>query len=155
MEPMFWIVLLIVLGTILFFAELVLLPGITVAAVGAFCALVSAASWAFIEYGFLTGFIVLGIILAIVTVMMIFFLRPKTWKKVTLHTEIRETIDRPINELCKVGDHASVLTRLAPMGKVIIEGRVYEAKTMGEYVDEGGEATVIGFDNQNVIVKSK
>lgn len=155
MTPIFWIILLIVLGTILFFAELVLLPGITIAAVGSFCALVAAASWAFIDYGLATGFAVLGIIIAIVVVMTIFFLRPKTWKKVTLHTEIRDTIDRPIEELCKIGDTAKVLTRLAPMGKVIIGGKVYEAKTMGQYVDEGGEAEVIGFDNQNVIVKSK
>lgn len=155
MSPMFWIVLLIILGVILFFAELVLLPGITIAAVGAFCALVVAAAWAFAEFGIVTGFIVLGIIIALVLVMLALFLRPKTWKKVALHTEIKETIDRPISELCKIGDAARALTRLAPMGKVVLEGKVYEAKTMGEYVDEGTEVEVIDFDNQNIIVKSK
>lgn len=154
MSPIFWIVLLIILGLILFFAELVLLPGITVAAVGAFCALVAATAWTFAEFGITTGFIVLGVIVALVLIMLALFLRPKTWKNVALHTEIKETIDRPISELCKIGDSARALTRLAPMGKVVVGGKVYEAKTMGEYVDEGTEVDIIGFDNQNVIIKS-
>ena len=58
---MLWITLLIILGLLLFLAELVLLPGITIAAVGAFCCLVGAAAWAYVDGGLVVGFTVLGI----------------------------------------------------------------------------------------------
>ncbi|MEG2319811.1 MAG: serine protease, partial [Mucinivorans sp.] len=81
-----WIILLIVLGVVLFFAELVLLPGITIAAAGAFCCLVVAAAWTFVSYGLFTGFVVLAIILVILGVMMALFLRRRTWHNMSLHT---------------------------------------------------------------------
>lgn len=155
MSPLFWIILFIIFGIILFFAELVLLPGITIAAVGSFCCLVAAAAWSFAEFGVVAGFITLGIILVLVLVMVVLFLRPKTWKKVTLSTQIKESIDSPIEHLCQIGQQGEALTRLAPMGKVIICGHTFEAKTMGDYIDQMSGIEVIGFDNQNVIVKLK
>ncbi len=154
MSPMIWIIMLIVLGLILFFAELVILPGITVAAVGAFCCLVAAVAWSFAEYGLGTGFTTLAAVMLLIVVMLIIFLRPRTWNSVALKTEISESIDIPIEELVTIDSCGKSLTRLAPMGKVLIEGRTYEAKTMGEYLDEGSIIKVIGYDNQNIIVES-
>ncbi|MEG1606989.1 MAG: serine protease [Mucinivorans sp.] len=148
-----WIILLIVLGVVLFFAELVLLPGITIAAAGAFCCLVVAAAWTFVSYGVFTGFVVLAIILVILGVMMALFLRRRTWHNMSLHTEIKESIARPIEELVAVGALGIAHTRLAPMGNVLIEGKVYEAKTFGEFLDAKSHIEVIGYDNQALIVK--
>ncbi len=153
MPVLFWIILLVILGILLFFAELVLLPGITLAAVGAFACLCAASAWIFAEYGIMYGFIGLGAILAVVLLMLILFLRPKTWKKVSLSTELPDSIATPISELCEVGSSGRSLTRLAPMGKVLIEGQTFEAKTMGGYIDEGESVSVIGYDNQNIIVE--
>lgn len=150
---MFWIILLVVIGLLLYFAELVLLPGITVAAVGSFCCLVTAAALAFVWGGVGQGFVVLGVILVLIILTTIIFLRPKTWKKAALHTNITETIDDAINSQCSVGQQGRAITRLAPMGKVTIGGRTFEAKTTGQYVDEGSTVEIIGFDNQNIIVK--
>lgn len=153
MSDQFWIILLIVLGLILFFAELVLLPGVTVAAVLSFCSLVAAVALAFSSYGVSYGFVILGIVLALIIIMTIIFLRPKTWKKVTLRSELQGTINSPIEELVALGSEAKATTRLAPMGKVIVDGKFYEAKTMGRYIDEGSEVKVIGYDNQNIVVE--
>lgn len=152
---MFWIILLIVLGTVLYFAELVLLPGITIAAIGSFCCLVTASALAFTWGGLAEGFIVLGVILVLLAIITAIFLRPRTWKHAALHTNITETIDTAIDTQFTIGEQGRALTRLAPMGKVVMNGHTVEAKTMGQYVDEGTEVEVIGFDNQNVIVKIK
>lgn len=149
-----WIILLIALGLLLYFAELVLLPGITIAAIGAFCCLVAATSWAFAGYGVATGIIVLVIVLVLLGIITALFLRPKTWKKVSLHTEIKESIDTAINLQVAIGAHGQAITRLAPMGKVMVDGKVFEAKTMGSYVDEHSKIEVLGYDNSALIVKT-
>lgn len=151
---MFWIVLLVIVGLVLYFAELVLLPGITLAAVGAFCALTGATAWAFSSFGAETGFWVLGISLVCVVLITVIFLRPKTWKKLSLNTEIKDSVGgAPLNSQHKIGDMATALTRLAPMGNVIIDGNSIEAKTRSGYIDAGSNVRIIGFENQTLIVE--
>lgn len=147
-----WIILLIVLGILLFIAELVLLPGLTVAAIGSFCALVGAVVLAFAQSD-TEGWIVLAIVLVIITILTVIFLRANTWKNVALKTSIPDALNNMPK--AKVGDIGKALTRLAPMGKIVIADEVIEAKTMGGYIDEGSHVEVIGFDNMNLIVKLK
>lgn len=148
--------MLIALGVILFVAELVLLPGITVAAVGAFCCLVGAVTWAFVDWGPVTGFIVLGIVLVILLILLLLFLRPKTWNRVSLKTNINSQVDDlGIEKRVEVGVQGTSLTRLAPMGKVDISGEIYEAKSLDRYIDPRCEVVVTGYDNNTLIVRQK
>ena len=59
----------------------------------------------------------------------------------------------PSEEL-RIGDRGTTLSRLSPMGKVEIGGRVYEAKSTGTYVDPNREVEVVGFENFSVVVKT-
>lgn len=149
-----WIILLIVIGLILYFAELVLLPGITLAAIGAFACFTGAVTMSFVWFDVATGFIVLGIVVVLLIITTVIFLRPKTWKKAALHTNISETIAEPISGLVPLNTAAQTLTRLAPMGKVIIEGKTYEAKSLDSYIDEHRAVIVIDYDNQTLVVRS-
>ena len=45
------------------------------------------------------------------------------------------------------------VSRLAPMGKVEIGGKIYEAKSMDSYIDPRREVEVVGFENFNIIVR--
>lgn len=153
MSPLFWIILLIVLGILLFIAELVLLPGITVAAVLAFGAFTSAVAWAFASYGLMWGFIALGAVLLLLTLITVIFLKPNTWNRVSLKDELPLTIDKPICELCEVGAHGRTITRIAPMGKVMVDGKVFEAKVIRGIIDADTDIKVVGFENQNVIIE--
>lgn len=146
-----WIILLIILGILLFAAELVILPGITLAAVGSFCSLVAAVALGFTQDE-TTGWIVLAIVLVIITIMTTIFLKASTWKNIALHAKVPETLAKPVAQTGQIGH---TITRLAPMGKVMVEGTVIEAKTMGEYIDENCSVEVIGHDNMNIIVKLK
>lgn len=153
MAPLFWIILLIILGILLFVAELILLPGITVAAVLSFCSLCGAVAWTFSSYGVLYGFVSLGVVVAIIGVLTALLLRSRTWRKVALNTELKGTIDSPIAELCALGSKGKALTRIAPIGKVEIDSQVFEAKVLRGFIDEGSDIEVVGYDNQNVIIK--
>lgn len=149
---MLWIILLIVLGLILFFAELVLLPGITVAAVGAFVCLVAATTWAFVDFGVGFGFVVLGVVVACIAIMLSLFLRPKTWKKVALHTNLDQAFDVSVETKVAIGATGLAITRLAPVGKVLINGDTFEAKSPTDYIDQQTQIVVIGYENFSLIV---
>lgn len=148
-----WIILLIILGMILFLAELVLLPGITIAAIGSFCALVAAVSLAYIDHGLFIGTVVLLIVLLLLSVCTALFLRPKTWNRFALKTKITEPISESIDIQTQVGATGMALTRLAPMGKVEINGKIYEAKSLDSYIDQKSRVVVTGFENSNIVVK--
>lgn len=151
---MLWITLLILFGLLLFVAELVLLPGITVAAVGAFCCLVGAVTWAFVEGGITMGFITLGIVVALLVLLTILFLRPRTWNRFALKTNIDSQIQPvEIDKQVEVGVQGITLTRLAPMGKVQIDGQIFEAKSLDSYIDPRQVVIVIGYDNATLVVR--
>lgn len=149
-----WITLLILLGLLLFVAELVLLPGITLAAVGSFCCLVAAVTWAFVGGSVAMGFIVLGIVVVFLGILMAIFLRPKTWNRVALKTNIESQVQaEDIQRQVEVGVQGSTLTRLAPMGKVQVGDRIFEAKSLDSYIDPRRQVVVIGYENSNIIVR--
>ena len=152
---MLWITLLIILGLLLFLAELVLLPGITIAAVGAFCCLVGAAAWAFVDGGPVVGFTVLGIIVGLLIVLTALFLRPRTWNRLALRTHIDSQVQPvEIDKQVEVGVQGTTLTRLAPMGKVQIGEQIFEAKSLDSYIDPRQQVRVIGYDNATLVVRA-
>ncbi len=153
MPTLFWIILLIVLGFTLLITELIILPGITIAGVLAFCSLCGAAAWTFATFGLMWGFIGLGVIITILVILLKIFFKPSTWKRVALATELSDSIDVPISELCQVGAEGSALTRIAPMGSVSIDGKIFEAKALSGYIDPGTKVRVTGFENQNIIIE--
>lgn len=149
-----WITLLILLGLLLFIAELVLLPGLTLAALGSFCCLIGAVTWAFVEGGTAAGFITLGIVVVLLLILTALFLRPRTWNRFTLKTNIESRVQPlEIETQVEVGVQGTTLTRLAPMGKVQIGGRTFEAKSLDSYIDPRRQVTVIGYDNASIVVR--
>ena len=94
------------------------------------------------------------IILALSFVATVLSLRSKTWQRFSLKQKIESSsMPLPDNEV-KAGDRGVAVSRLAPMGKVEIGGRTYEAKSLGTYVDPQRDVEVVGFENFSVIVKT-
>ncbi len=151
---MFWIVLLIILGAIFLMAELVLLPGVSIGGILALACDAAATYFAFAWLGTTIGWIVVGVILIVGLLVVILSLRSKTWQKLSLRQEITSSsMDMPQDNNVKIGDRGVAITRLAPMGKVEINGKTFEAKSVSELIDEHSEIEVTGYENFNVIVK--
>lgn len=151
---MWWLIaLLVVVGALMLVVELVLLPGITIAAIGALGSYGGAAWLAYNNYG-VRGLIVVVAVVIIITIIATWFsLRAKTWDRFALRDKIESRSQESPEHKVKTGDRGTALGRLAPMGTVVIDGRNYEAKTTGAFVDQHTEVEVIGFENFNVIVK--
>lgn len=152
---MFYIVLLVFFGILFLVAELVLLPGVSVGAILSLVCYGSSIYLAFRDFGPVTGFIVIAVILVLSLVATVVSLRAKTWQRFSLKQEIRSSnlAVTPAEEL-RPGDRGVTVSRLSPMGKVEIAGRIYEAKSQGPYVDPQRDVEVVGFENFSVIVKT-
>lgn len=150
---MFYIVLLVFFGLLFLVAELVLLPGVSIGALLSLVCYGSSIYLAFRDYGPLTGALVVIAILVLSFVAIIFSLRAKTWQRFSLKQEIRSSsMPEPDKEL-QIGARGTSVSRLSPMGKVAIDGRIYEAKSQDVYIDPRSEVEVVGFENFSVIVR--
>ena len=59
---------------------------------------------------------------------------------------------QPENELA-LGTLGTTVSRLSPMGKININGKIYEAKSADVFIDQREQVEVVGFENFNVIVR--
>ena len=151
---MFYIVLLVFFGLLFLVAELVLLPGVSIGAVLALVCYGSSVYLAFRDFGPVTGTVVILVILVLSVIATVVSLRAKTWQRFSLKQESRSSSMPviPAEEL-QVGDRGVTLSRLSPMGKVEIGGRIYEAKSTDVYIDQRSTVEVVGFENFNVVVR--
>ena len=80
-------------------------------------------------------------------------LRAKTWQRLALNNKVDSQSNASPEEVVAVGAKGVTISRLSPMGKVEIAGKIYEAKSGGEYIDQRTAVEVVGFENFAVIVK--
>lgn len=150
---MFYIILLILLGVLFLVAELVFLSGSLLGTVLSLACYGGAAWIAFVQYGNTAGWIVIAIIAVVSLAATVVSLRAKTWQRLSLSQEIESSSMEQPDKNVAIGDKGVTVSRLSPMGKVEIAGKIYEAKSIDAYIDPKTEVEVTGFENFNVIVK--
>ena len=147
------IIILVLLGVFFLVAELIFLPGVTLGAILAAASYGAAIYFAFVRLGVIGGVLTIVVVVAASLVAVVVSLRAKTWQRLALNDKVEGTsMESPAQEL-KVGDKGVAVSRLSPMGKVNIGGKVYEAKSIDAYIDQRCEVEVVDFENFNVIVK--
>lgn len=147
------IAFLVVLGAFFLVAELVFLPGLTFGLVLSLMGYGAAIYLGFARLGFVGGVITLVIVVAISLLVTVLSLRAKTWQRLALNDKVDgQSMDTPSNSV-NIGDIGVCVSRLSPIGKVNIAGKIYEAKSVDAYIDQRSEVEVVGFENFAVIVK--
>ncbi len=146
---------LVLLGIIFLLVELLILPGISIGGVLSVLSYGSAIYLAYINVGGFAAIITALVIAAVSAVAIIFSLRSKTWNRLALEDKIEASSSSTPEAEVKIGDEGEALSRLAPMGRVVINGTNYEAKSSGEYIDAKSAVEVVGFENSNVVVRIK
>lgn len=148
------VIILIILGILLFVIEFLLVPGVTIAGIGGLILTVFGVYKAFNDFGATTGAWVLIGTLLLSAFVIAMSLRARTWNRLMLKTNINGTVDSDLTEdQIKVGDQGSTLTRLAPMGKVIVNELVREAKSTEGYIDQHTEIEVVSVRGTRISVK--
>ena len=149
----FYIVLLLVLGALFLLAELVLVPGVTIGTILSLICYAGAIYLAFTAFGTTIGVVVIGVIIVLSLVTTIFSLRAKTWQRFSLKQNIDSVSNENPENAVKIGDRGVAVSRIAPMGKVEIAGKSYEAKSADVLIDQREKVEVIGFENNSIVVR--
>jgi membrane-bound ClpP family serine protease len=148
------IIILIVLGILLFVIEFLLVPGVTIAGIGGLVLTVFGVYKAFSDYGSTMGvWVLIGTVLLSIFVIAM-SLRARTWSRLMLKTDIKGTVDTDLTEeQVRVGDRGTTLTRLAPMGKILVNDLVREAKSVEGYVEEHSDIEIVSIEGTRISVK--
>jgi len=149
------IIILASLGFVLLLLELLVLPGIGVAAIGGF-ALLGLSVWqVYAQYGNVAGGWALGGLVVASVVLIWFALRSKTWNRITLKSEIDSKADGQPDVPISIGDQGITVSRLAPAGKALINNDYFEVRTFGELIDPNQNIEVIKIEYRTIYVKLK
>ena len=148
------IIILIVLGILLFVIEFLLVPGVTIAGIGGLILTVFGVYKSFEDYGSSVGvWVLIGTLLVSVFVIAM-SLRARTLNRLMLKTDIDGTVDQDLTEdQVKSGDRGATLTRLAPMGKILVNAMVREAKSIEGYIDEHTDIEIVSIEGTRISVK--
>ena len=140
--------------SVLMFAEILLIPGVGIAGVLGLLSLGGSCFYAFTQMGTTAGVIVTSVNVALIVALTIWVLRAKTWKKLTLDTNIESKAVSSEAGAISVGDCGRTLTRLAPMGTAKFGEHVVEVKALEGMVDPGVEVKVVLIEDNRIYVNN-
>ncbi|MDR0814904.1 MAG: hypothetical protein LBN37_04030 [Bacteroidales bacterium] len=144
--------MLIVIGMALIVVEVVVLPGITVAGIAGIVLIAAGVFVSFSAFGETVGIISLIGSSLLFIVFLIYALRAKTWNRLSLKSEIDSKVNL-VNDDIQVGDAAVTISRLAPMGKILIRDTIVEAKSILGLIDENKAVKVIEVSGNSIVVQ--
>lgn len=149
----FAIILLILLGLVLLLIEFAVIPGVTIAGIGGFLLLAISVYISFVEYGTGAGFITLTFVLVASPLMIYYLFKSKSGKKMILNSKIEGKVETINSSKINVGDTGKSIGRLAPMGKVKVNGEVIEAQSTGSFIDHNKEIRILKILSNKIIVE--
>lgn len=149
------VIVIIVLGIILLLLEFLIFPGVTVFGIGGFLFILFGVGAAYYYHGVQTGNYTLLITVVLSATVIFFLFKQKTWKKIGLESNITSHNVPFEVEKIHVGDPGRTVTRLAPIGKVIINDVICEGKSISGYINENTDIVVVKVLKTQIIVKLK
>ncbi len=147
------VVVLLLLGILFFLLELFLIPGISLAGIAGTVFMGGAIYYAYSVIGNGAGHITLASSLVLLAITIWIFVRSNALEKMSLKTEIKGKNDPLENMVLNIGDKGITQSRLAPMGKVKVNGHIVEAKTNDDFIDPGVEVIILQVFNTNILVE--
>lgn len=133
--------------------EFAVIPGVTIAGIGGFLMLGASVYIAFARFGNLAGFVTLMFVLIATPLLIYYFFRSKAGKKMLLETKIDGKVEAFDDKKIKEGDTGLTVGRLAPSGKVRVNGEIAEAQSTGSFIDQNIEIRVIKILPNKLIVE--
>lgn len=147
-----FIITLILVGLVLIFAEILLIPGVGVAGIFGLLSMGGSCFYAFNQMGNTVGAIVTAVNAVLIVALTVWVLRAKTWKRLALETNI-DSKAVSSDEVISVGERGKTVTRLAPMGMVLFDNDSVEVKALEGMIDPGVEVEVVMIEDNRIYVK--
>lgn len=145
------VISLIIIGLLLVFAEILIIPGVGVAGILGIAAMAGSCVYAFMEMGQTAGIVITAVNSVLLVLITIWVLRAKTWQRLALQTNIDAKAIVPEAEVVP-GTVGMTVTRLAPMGTARFGDLRLEVTAREGIIDPGVEVEVVEVDGIKVYV---
>ena len=149
------IVALIILGILLLLVEFLVVPGITVAGVVGTVLIIGGVAAGYYFHATPPGHYIMLSTFGLILLVFITAFKTKTWQKLGLKTSIDSHVETAGSEKFKVGDEGKSISRLAPIGKVMINEVIVEARSMGGYIDPDKDIIIVRTEKNKLFVEPK
>lgn len=147
------VISLIIIGLLLVFAEILIIPGVGVAGILGVAAMAGSCVYAFMEMSQMAGIIITAVNALLLVLITIWVLRAKTWERFALATNIDSKAIVPEVEVVP-GTVGVTVTRLAPMGTARFGDLRMEVTAREGIIDPGVEVEVVEVDGIKVYVSA-
>ena len=147
------VITLIILGLMLLFAEILIIPGVGVAGILGLLSMGGSCAYAFMEIGQTAGIVVTAVNAIMIALLTVWVLRAKTWKRFALETNIDAKAVVPEVDVVP-GTKGVSITRLAPMGMARFGDLRLEVTAREGIIDPCVEVEGVEVDGMNVYVKT-
>ena len=150
------VIALLALGVLFMLVEIFLLPGISIAGIAGAIFLIGGITYAYLFLGNTAGNISLASTAVALGGSFFWLLRSKSLQRISLNTNIESTVDNSYLKKMVAGDTGVAISRLNPIGKVMVNDVVVEGKSVdGAFIDEDTEIEIVKVETYNVLVKRK
>jgi membrane-bound ClpP family serine protease len=144
---------LLVLAIFFLIVEIFLIPGISIAGFGSLLCFVAGITLAYMKLGAIAGTWTLGLTLLVTAGVTYWFYRSKTLDRMALKTQI-DSKTEPFQGLdVRVGDTGKTISRLAPIGRILINGKTIEGRSENEMIEPETPIVVVEVGSYNVLVR--
>jgi membrane-bound ClpP family serine protease len=144
------IILLILIGLAAVILEILVIPGFVVGLIGILM-IIGGVMTSYYAFGSIGGNITLGATILLMAFTLIFSLRAKTWKRLTLHTVLDGKVNL-VAENITVGEIGTTISRLIPSGKARFKNGDFEVHSLNDFIDVNQEIKVIKTEGYKIIV---
>ena len=146
------IIAVLVLGLVLFFVEVAIVPGFGVTGALGLLALAAGASAAWTELGPLWGGVTGGVSVVAAGAMLYWLPKSRLGRKMVLeHSQAEAVSQQDRSHL--LGRRGITVTPLRPIGRVRFGTEEVDVMTEGEYVDSNQEVEVMSVEGPRVVVR--
>lgn len=147
---------LIALGIIFMLIEIFLLPGVSIAGIAGALFIIGGIVYAYMFMGNTAGNITLAGSALLLGGAFVWLVKSNSLRRIALETNIEESVDVSHLKEIEVGDVGVALSRLNPIGQVLVNDVEVEGKSYdGEFIDEETEVEVVKVKSYNILVKKK
>jgi len=148
------IILLVLVGLILIYLELVFVPGTTVLGVIGLVLCGIGVYITFEAYGTRAGSLVLAGSLVTSIVALVWSFRKNSWDKFSLKNTNKAKVNPNYTEGLQVELRGEAISDLKPIGKAEFNNRVYEVTSHGHLIESGDQVKIVKLSGNKIIVES-
>jgi len=144
---------LILFGLLLLIAEIIFVPGTTLVGLVGFVFMAIGVGLSFRYFGAEIGWTIVGGSAVASGLLLYVAFKSNVWTKFALKSSIDSKVNEGYLTGLKPGQEGTALSALRPVGKAELEGKVYEVKTNGEYIETGTRVKIIRITSNQIIVE--